>query len=382
MDNEPTGSGHNVHVVPFFVSEDLNISGIFTAMTPWHATYLTGVIGRTTANPFTSKIIVGFEWPIQIINAAKPFSKVELEARHFERFRTDMQIKYGIMPFVGVTQTAEHQDPPDFSLELEGKTIGIDLAQLALQSRRAVNAAFSTIRDALLFEPRERFAHLAGLTLYMWFGGGVNDMGLPPRPSSRADIETILKAISNYRFDVEAFQKDTISGADSLPTRIDHQRFNVSVPGTTFYAMPMVNAVPATDFFSNMGFEIGMSYTTEASPEEIWNEIWRLARDHDNALTDILILTVGAPNRDGFVFPAEDYLVSAALENYVPNIPSLVHLNEVILHFWSSGQVAQVYPQLTAGPPAYPGRFAVPSLGLQLDPPVPLSNYFLSSDTS
>lgn len=233
----------------------------------------------------------------------------------------------------------------------------MDCVQLTLRSRRPVNAAFRAVREAIAEEPHDRFAHLAGHVIYMWFGGGQNDLGLPPKPSSPAQVKAVIDALANYRIDPEAFTYQAEHPDEGMPERLDNVTFNTEAPGTTFYAMPMQGAVPGSVFFLRTGSEMGMAYSTTDNAHAIWQELLRVVRKHDQNAIDHLLITVGGPDRDGFVFPAESYLIDVALSMAEP-LANLHHLSRISLHFWENGRIVELYPTPGSGPVVYPGQYS------------------------
>jgi hypothetical protein len=228
-----------------------------------------------------------------------------------------------------------------------------------LTSRRSTNGAFQVIRNAILNEPRERFAHLGGHVVYMWFGGGQNDLSLPPSPRSTGDLKAVIDALADYQINPEAFAYRTDSVEDGPPENLSgaNVEFNQDLPGSTFYAMPMQGAAPATLFFMRTGFEIGMAFSTTEEVDKVWSELGRVVHEHDKSSIDHLLVTVGGPNKDGYAFPAEDYLARVAVETPQP-LPPMRHLKRVVLHFWQSGQIVELLPEFHAHPPVYPGQYA------------------------
>ena len=202
---------------------------------------------------------------------------------------------------------------------------------------------------ALLQEPRERFAHLTGHIIYIWFGGGKNAQRKPPR--SRAAIHAIIDELANYRPDPTTFTSGLERPEAGLPQQIDIGAFDfhTEVKEATFFAVPMQGAYAGSLFFLRTGFEIGMAATTTISVPAIWARIWHHILDHDQSTIDHLIITIGGPDRSGFAFPAEAFLINAAVDNATSDIVTaslsgIEHLSRVTLHFWLSGRIVEIHP--------------------------------------
>lgn len=142
-----------------------------------------------------------------------------------------------------------------------------------------------------------------------------------------------------------------------------------------FYAMPMQRAVPCSMFFLRTGFEIGMAYSTTDTTTTIWQELLRVVRDHDQNRIDHLLITVGGPDQDGFMFPAESYLIDTALNMPEP-LTDLHHLSRVSLHFWPNGRIVELYPTLGSTPIIYPGQYSAAYYGATVTPAQPQGSSF------
>src|SRR5207248_7792845 len=124
--------------------------------------------------------------------------------------------------------------------------------------------------------------------------------------------------------------------------------------GANFYAHPMIGATPSTRLFFETGFELGLAFSTQISVIEIWNEIFRLINKHDKAQITKLVITVGAPNRQGYGYLSDEYMMRIALANPV-SLPILMHISNVYSHFWNTGEIHSLYPKIEILSPAvYP----------------------------
>jgi len=182
---------------------------------------------------------------------------------------------------------------------------------------------------------------------------------MPPRPTNTADVKAIIDALASYEIDPEAFTFTPDSADGGLPPHLgpDTVKFNTSVQGTTFYAMPMQAAVPSTLFFHRTGFEIGIALSTTESPSSLWSELCRLVQHHDNPRTDHLLITAGGPGKSGFMFPSEHYLMNAALDAAAP-LTGIQYLKSVTLHFWETGRIVELHPSIGDHGQLFPGQYA------------------------
>src|SRR5437016_1499428 len=99
---------------------------------------------------------------------------------------------------------------------------------------------------------------------------------------------------------------------------------------------------------------VGLAFSTQISAVEIWNEIFRLINKHDKVEITKLVITVGAPNRQGYGYLSDEYMMRIALANPV-SLPTLKHISNVYLHFWSTGEIHSLCPKIEIlSPPVFP----------------------------
>jgi hypothetical protein len=94
-----------------------------------------------------------------------------------------------------------------------------------------------------------------------------------------------------------------------------------------------------------MGFEIGFAFTTEHTAATAGSELERLINQHDNAETQWLLVSAGAPDKSGVTFPSEETIAKFVLEHPLPSA-SPRFIERVTLHFWGSGEAIDIYPGL------------------------------------
>jgi hypothetical protein len=297
--------------------------GMLEIPLPWGPPGMMGASGFCPPDQ-TYQVFIGHEWPIPY-DGTLNLPKSDLEIVHLDRYCTDYLLARGELPYVGITRGS---DPPDFvGKALDGQLIRIDCTQLGLRERRLAHSLFKMLRKRLLTEPRERLVHLRGLMIYVSFhqDGG---QALPPRRSSAGEVEDVFDAIMDA-------SRDKIRGVAGEPA-ITERSF--------LYAIQMVKAVPATEFFRRLGFEIGLNYSTSHSSKTFWNEIARLAAGHDKGTADELLITASAPCRDGFIYPSEEAF--AELVFYADrHAIKCNNLRRIVLHSWFNGAITQIFPK-------------------------------------
>lgn len=321
--------------LPLQIDEPFNATSLLLSLTPWNTIGISGIRGGFIRDQSgDSTVIINGEWPKPV---AQKMSKRDKEWLHLYRYMADFLTATARRPYVALEAG---NDPPDF-VDANGLTrIGIECTQLVSQHRRHINDLFERVRRGIENEPRERFAHLHGLMVYMWWDQEAGQIAKPPKRTDASAIPQIVDALTAYRFDPERITLPSVELPDRAPG------LNVaSTPGRChFYAIPVANSASVTAFLERTGFEMGLAYTTVHRKSEVVLEMTRLVNDHDCLGVNDLLVTIGGPNEEGFVFPTEDVFASLALENW-PGIEPPRFISTVKVHFWSNGSIIELFPE-------------------------------------
>lgn len=323
-----------LHLLPVPIPPaGMTVESMVASMLPWGAPALWGIVGTDSGG--TPLLIIGYEWPIPWARAVAPIERRHLELLQLERFRSDHIFGLQEVPFLDIGDGA---DPPDFVVTTSRGTSGIECTSFAVAGRREALALFGRVRSALLGRPRMELAHLSGFIVYIWFGGE----GSLDRPFRRTDDqagENLIRALCDYRPHLSQMR---VEGA-SLPEQAPNPRVVRTASGASFYGMPLLLTAPSTILFALLGFEVGLAFSTTHTPESVWEEISRLINDHDQPGVDVLLVSVGAPNRHGQVFPSDEAVARFAIEH--PRqlaVPS--NIGRVTMHFWGTGEAWDLVP--------------------------------------
>lgn len=112
-------------------------------------------------------------------------------------------------------------------------------------------------------------------------------------------------------------------------------------PGdVAFFCSPFINAVPTSPLFSLTGLEIGLAYQSAHSAHAEWERLRTTIHRKDHPGNSVLLISVGAPDRLGNQYPAEEVLAGFLLDH--PEPIKSDHLSMVILHFWSTGRAVNI----------------------------------------
>jgi hypothetical protein len=345
---------HQFSLVPIYIRGPWTGKGYrFGSVLPWQTLSAMALHGHPESKPEEAELIVAFEWPIPywtVVDGA--MSKEAIERLHLERYCTDRLYAEGNLPYA---QLNPGENPPDFVADLaDGSTAAVDATQLAVAGRIEAQAQFEQIAAAVLQAPRRDFAHLRGHFLYIWFSQPLGD-GRPHR--SAKSIGEVVDALREYEPDTSWTEADT----SALPEQLPETDIQSTASGCTFYAVELRNAVPASAFFAETGFELVLAFQSVHPQDAAWLELRRLVDRHDKPEINDLVVTIGGPKHNGLAYPSETLLFDAALEFGIPQLrPKPKHLSRVVLHSWEDGRIIEIYPKPVVWPPLYQGGYVAP----------------------
>lgn len=319
--------------LPFEVAQDLQVNRTFVRTTPWVYPATEGFEGTRPATGESVIIVMG-EMPLHFFTWLRPVTKEELEELHLQKFLTDFCIATGTRPYLELSRGSE---PPDFVCQTPNGTRRVDCTQFIVGSRRAAHAMFRSIRSAIFDAGPDRFSHLCGLLLWVWADTKRARLDLPLRAPARQEL---LDALADFEFQPDA----GVSSGSDLPQEAPNFHIHRSSSGWRFYGIPFMNALPTSPFFIKMGFEIAFNYPTEHSAPELWAELERVILQHDQSSVDDVVISVGAPDRDGYIYLGEDALFEFMVREMPMPALTLAYTKRVLVHRWESGEIVQLYP--------------------------------------
>jgi hypothetical protein len=348
---EPTRFARNVQTpdlratsylvtLPVELQSGIHATRLLVRGAPWMPPPLQGMAGvdAATGEP---RLVLTAETPIHAFPWEASVSKQRLEQLHLEKFCTDFCLAQGLLPYQNVERG---DDPPDFVADSGGIRVRVDHTQFAVSSRRGAHAQFAAVRATLFNAPREDYAHLRGLMVFVWASGGRGFTELPPRAPER---EALLAALRAYRFNPEA---GLTNGVGPLPVAPD---VDLKSAGTwRFLATPLSVSAPASPFFLRNGFELAFHFPTDHTARSLWDELVRLVTKHDKGTADELIVSVGAPDNSGFIYPGEQTLFEFMLDQPPHEFAPCQTLKRVLIHEWETGRIVQFHPQFIEIAPA------------------------------
>lgn len=290
-------------------------------------------------------IHLGSDSPVQVFAESGRVGKEILERIQLEKYRLDSLLRSGRIPFKDVRHGS---NPPDFSVLVDEQNVRLDCAALTIQSRRTAYRLFQSLRNEIMQCAKSvSFESIGGCVLHLTFG---EEAGLPPKRSDKNALQKIVQAIANFpdrRREMAQLNADILAQG-RMPDRLPLDILTGQAPNGL--ASFSVNLVPdgflGGEFFDMTGFECALGMSFEITHQSVFAEISRLVSQHDQDDIDHLLITVGGPDREGFIYPGEEFMYAFAQDFQ----PSCSHLRRVTLHSFMTGDVADLAVQrVTAG---------------------------------
>lgn len=325
-------SVHNLTLfAPWRASEPLTVQMPMTAVgTPWGTPETSWL--RAVRADRSGLLALMYETPVNWMHMSSPMPKKELERLHLRKLAMDCRAATGQELFDEVTSEGE---TPDFRILTEGREVGWEMTQLAIEQRRQAQHLFFEVTDRVALLPRRKIKHLFGYQIYMWFGDAKNMEGLPFKKSMADAYEELVDALVAYKPDPSSFEyHGDVPPAEAPPYPIH------DIEGVQFFAVPLAGSVPASPFHALTGTNFGLAFQTDHYEAEEWEKLREVVRRKDKASNDILVISAGAPDRMGRCFTTEEVLANFLIDH--PVELRAEHLSAVILHFWSTGRAVDL----------------------------------------
>jgi hypothetical protein len=280
--------------------------------------------------------ILTLETPMKIPFGGRRLTKPELERAHLEKYRLDVLTATGVLPFDTVMQGG---DPPDFVVATPAGAEGVECAALALQQRRHAYALFERFRTRLLDAARqEPFTHLADCVAAIWFGNGNK---LPPPANDETAVDQLVAMLRAAQVDRAAIAEFNAQVAqEGLPETLPLGSgavpiFEAGDAGGANITPLDPNSLQGP-FPEATGFDLRLQMTVTVTSSDVQTELERLVTNHDQPGVDRLLISIGAPNRDGLLFPGEPLV----FEQLPPPAPvETRHIRVVTMHGFTTGAV-------------------------------------------
>jgi hypothetical protein len=329
-------------LLPVYLPQGMTLTHLSNAMLPWFSPSYSGVVGTTTTNRPEPVVGVTFEWPITWMRTIEEIPKIEREILSVRRFSADQALARGIHAFSNVRPGPHPDKAPDTTATTDQGILGVESTSLTLNDRRGAHSLFGQLRRRILEQDPAVFAKLAGHMIYVWFEepAGLPGLALPLKKNDEEAAMELLRELAAYA--PQPGQMWVPSGA--FPEQAPQPHLATTPEGARFYANPLLVNAPSTMLFTIAGFELGLAYTSLFTARVAWQEVQRLVDKHDQVGVDILLITAGAPDQHGQIFPAEEAVANFLLEEPIGFARPPRHIKRIFLHSWTTGRAAELHP--------------------------------------
>lgn len=241
--------------------------------------------------------------------------------------------------------------PPDCIAEVLGRRIGVETAQLLLPAKRGGGNSigkwhvFEQLKNRLLKESgklESRLGQHQGYMVTVWFNPQ-GESRLPPKSRGVDELVEFLEIIrppSQSMLDsLGARGAPKTIPADTVMQHNEDQSI-----GCTWTPLP---ATFRSGFRTALGFDLGLAYHETYTRSELRDELKRVARQHDDSRSEILLITIAACTRSGMNFPSSALLADSLFNDPFPLgewAPS--HIGTIVIHDARNGRLRCIHGEL------------------------------------
>lgn len=90
-------------------------------------------------------------------------------------------------------------------------------------------------------------------------------------------------------------------------------------------------AAPGSSLCAISGFDIGLAYSSFLTATQAWAEIQRLVDEHERRGVDRLLISAGAPDSNGMMYPAGGVLAGFVVDHPIGLVRPPTHIQTVLL---------------------------------------------------
>lgn len=333
----PDPQGGYLQMLPVFLPEGMTVTGATVSLLPWTSPAYYGLVG-TSQSPPEPVIVVSYEWPFSWLRTVDEIPKFQLELLHIRRFSSDQALATGTHAFSNIQPGG---DPPDSTVTTDQGVFGVECTSLTVQNLRGVHSLFRTLRRRVLEQEPSAFTKLAGNMIYVWFQEpGKPGLARPFRQSDDQAATMLLQELADYQ---PKPHQIWVPGGNP-PQQAPPLPLTTTPQGASFYAVPLIGNAPSSMLFTFAGFELGVAYTSFLTVSAVRAEVQRLVSDHDKPGVDVLLITSGAPDRRGDIYPAEEAVASFMRDNQTSLALAPKHVKRIWLYSWMTGHANELYP--------------------------------------
>ncbi|WP_029148146.1 hypothetical protein [Methylophilus sp. 5] len=271
--------------------------------------------------------------------------KAHMETDHITHFKNLLNIQLPEHDFRILG--AEKNDPPDFWIERNGETIGLELTMFMFQDLRQEVKFFDEIQNKIL----DRYisgeiADIQGIEIELWFGkNGANR----PRKIEPDELEQLITQLNNLAsrpfgqpgplFD------DPAHGLKATPFPYPSEEEGSVGDGFISWRVINVGYTPTkTNLGRIAGFEI--SHTLKSYRKtDFFNRLQATinAKDKEKNKGHELLISVGMKDMDGWITSVESVCLAIILDEWLTIQKEPKFLSKIYLDCWRTATLKVLY---------------------------------------
>jgi hypothetical protein len=231
---------------------------------------------------------------------------------------------------------------PDLVATLADRSLAVEATHLHLpappgeshQSGVAVASAFENLVNRLIEHSatlKSRLRAHRGYRVFVFFGGADGRaLEMPPKVRGKINLDQLVAFLKATNPPPIFSEREREAPDEHISEAIQYND-DQSI-GLTWQRLTGPPSPPSS-VWRALGFDLGLGRAREIMQQEVTDEVRRLVKQHDKADIDLLVITTGAPTRDGWKYPSDgvcSYLLKSAtdpLSGYTPQ-----RIKNVVLH--------------------------------------------------
>lgn len=263
----------------------------------------------------------------------EPFNnKKAMELEHLQHFEAAVRRQH---PKYAFSLIGDGLDPPDFQIQRGDQIVGLELTMFAPYKRRERLKFFAKIQHRMkeLLENKLIFG-LSGIHIELSFG----DFGGKPKPIREEALQELVDAF----IQLTKRPRDPLSSTNdwgSTPYPLG-QEGSADEGSIHWYVAGVADApLRGSALANSTGFELTYTQTGWTSKNEINAQLQACIDAKDKPGADELLISAGAPDREGWQIFAESDCLWYCMEEWQGLLSTPKHLKRIFLDIWGPDRV-------------------------------------------
>jgi hypothetical protein len=171
--------------------------------------------------------------------------------------------------------------------------------------------------------------------------------GAPPRPRDKRGFEAVVELLATTK--PQLFLGRPGQAPSQLPESAIQYNHDRTV-GASW--MKTDGPQQPSALWRALGFDLGLGYTREVTRDDVRQELRRLIDQHDATPIDLLLVTIGTPTKNGWVYPSGGAVGTLLardpdpLGGYAPQHIRCIAVHDVLTEPEQGGVIRGLYGEL------------------------------------